>query len=264
MQILRRHWREYSIEALLLGTFMISACAVRILLAHPSSPIHQLLPDPFFRRALTGIAMGATATCLVYSPLGRRSGAHMNPAMTLTFLRLGKIDRRDATAYVMSQFAGGILGILAVRIFCGMLASDPAVRFATTMPGASGTATAFFAEVAISFVLMMVILVTSNSASLSRYTGVFCGLLLANYITFESPISGMSMNPARSFASAFGSREFHALWIYFVAPPLGMFAAGEVYLRVRGAHRILCAKLFHGSGPCIFHCNYSALAKAKS
>ena len=93
MPTLRKHWREYAIEALLLGTFMISACGFTILLGHPASPVSPLIPDPFVRRALTGIAMGATAMTLVYSPLGRRSGAHMNPSMTLTFLRLGKIER---------------------------------------------------------------------------------------------------------------------------------------------------------------------------
>ena len=91
-----QHWPEYLLEAAGLGLFMISACLVTVLLEYPSSPVRQALPDPWVRRLLIGIAMGLTAISLIYSPLGKRSGAHLNPAVTLTFLRLGKIEPWDA------------------------------------------------------------------------------------------------------------------------------------------------------------------------
>ncbi len=94
------NWPEYAIEAALLGTFMVAACAVTALLEHPASPLHAAIPDPFTRRALIGIAMGLTAIGLIYSPWGQQSGAHFNPSVTLTFLRLGKIEVRDALGYV--------------------------------------------------------------------------------------------------------------------------------------------------------------------
>jgi aquaporin Z len=256
----RVHWPEYLTESLLLGLFMISACTFTILLEHPESSLVRLLPDPFMRRALIGIAMGLTAITLIYSPLGRRSGAHMNPSLTLSYLRLGKIERRDAFFYLAAQFAGGVAGVMFVRLAAGMLASDPSVRFAVTAPGMGGQAEAFVAEFAISFVLMTLVLASSNSRRFAPFTGLFAGLLVASYITFEAPISGMSMNPARSFASALAARHWTALWIYFVAPPLGMLSASEVYARVCGAPHIFCAKLNHGrSGPCIFRCNHPAL-----
>ena len=93
------HWREYGIEAAALGTFMVSAVFVTVLLEHPASEVHQALPHAFLRRALTGLAMGLTAIGLIYSPPGRRSGLHMNPAVTLTFYRLGKVRRADAALY---------------------------------------------------------------------------------------------------------------------------------------------------------------------
>src|SRR6185436_13047471 len=92
---LRQHWPEYLIEAWALGMFMISAACVTALLEHPASPVHQVIPNAFARRALIGLAMGLTAIALIYSPWGQRSGAHMNPATTLTFLRLGKITLWD-------------------------------------------------------------------------------------------------------------------------------------------------------------------------
>jgi aquaporin Z len=134
------------------------------------------------------------------------------------------------------------------------------VRFAATSPGPGGPATAFLAELSISFLLMGVVLVASNSVRLARSTPLLCGALVAAYITLEAPISGMSMNPARSFASAVAAWHWTALWIYFTAPPLGMLVAAEAYVRLRGAHRVLCAKLNHHTARrCIFRCRFGAL-----
>jgi aquaporin Z len=178
----------------------------------------------------------------------------MNPALTLTYLRLGKIAPTDCAGYVVGQFAGGVAGVLLVRAAIGMAAGHPAVQFAVTAPGA-GIATAFAAELAISFLLMTVVLVATNDPRLAPYTPFLCGALVATYIAVEAPLSGMSMNPARSFASALVAGRWTGLWIYFTAPPLGMLAASEAYVRWPGARRVLCAKLDHGGvGRCIFRC----------
>src|SRR5688500_1859179 len=105
------HWREYLIEVAGLGLFMLSAAGFATLLEHPASPVRHALSDAFTRRVLTGLAMGPTAASLTYSPWGRRSGAHFNPAVTLTFFRLGKVSGRDTIFYIGAQFAGGVLGI---------------------------------------------------------------------------------------------------------------------------------------------------------
>src|SRR3954469_16982921 len=100
------HWRECALEALELASFMISALLVTALFEHPASPVRQTLPNALARRALIGLAMGLTGAAIVYSPWGRRSGAHFNPSVTLTFLRLGKITRRDAAGYIAAHFVG--------------------------------------------------------------------------------------------------------------------------------------------------------------
>src|SRR5215510_1583605 len=236
---LRFHWPEYLMEAA------------------------DLVPDGVGRRAAMGLAMGLTNMALIYSPWGQQSGAHMNPSVTLTYLRLRKVERLDACGYVLAQFVGGIAGVLLVRAALGMLAAHPAVRFAVTAPGSAGPATAFAAEATISFVLMSVVLVASNAPRLARFTPLLCGGLVAAYITLEAPLSGMSMNPARSFASAVVAWQWNALWIYFTAPPLGMLAAAEAYVLLRGPQRVLCAKLNHRTARrCIFRCNFGALDKA--
>src|SRR3989441_984304 len=146
--------------------------------------------------------MGATAVAIIYSPWGKRSGAHFNPSVTLTFLRLGKVEPSDALFYVVFQFLGGFLGVLLARALLGMVVPTPAVKYAATLPGPRGTGPAFIAEAVISFVLMLVLLLVSNTRRLARLTGMCAGILVASYIAFEAPISGMSMNPARTLASA--------------------------------------------------------------
>src|SRR5512145_2421607 len=109
MRAARDHWPEYLMEAAELGIFLIVACAVVVLLEHPALPFAALLPNPAVRRAITGAAMGMTAIAIIYSPWGEQSGAHFNPAVTLTFWRLGKVATWDAVFYALAQLAGGVL-----------------------------------------------------------------------------------------------------------------------------------------------------------
>jgi aquaporin Z len=257
--IVREHWPEYLMEAAGLGLFMLSAAVVTSLLEYPYSPLYHLLPDPVSRRVLIGMAMGLTAIGIIYSPWGKRSGAHLNPAVTVTFFRLGKIHGLDALFYVLAQFVGGVIGLLVAAIALGMAIEYPTVNYVVTVPGLDGTWIAFVAEVCISFGLMLVVLIVANQTKLHAWTGVFAGALVAIYIAVEAPLSGMSMNPARSFASALPAQLWTDFWVYLTAPLLGMLLAAECYLRVPGAHRVLCAKLHHHSNArCIFRCNFMA------
>jgi aquaporin Z len=252
----RRNWPEYWREAAGLGIFMLSASCFGTLLELPNSPVRQAVPDAFTRRGLMGLAMAFTAAALIYSPWGRQSGAHYNPAVTLTFYRLGKVAPRDLAGYVAAQFVGGILGTLAAWFFLGDWLANRAVNFVATVPGMYGIAVAFTAEVFITMILMVVVLSVSNSARFARFTGVCAAVCVALFITFEAPLSGMSLNPARSFASAFVAGEWTALWIYFVAPPIGMLLAVELYRWAAQEVPRACAKLEHRGGErCIF-CEY--------
>ena len=244
-------------EAALLGLFMLSASFFATLLGHPASPVGHLIASPLERRALMGLAMGTTFLGLVFSPWGKQSGAHMNPSVTLTFLRLGKVAPQDALFYVLAQFAGGLIGIATVALVAGSLVGNPSIRYLATVPDKFGSGLAFAAEAVISFGMMLTVLIVSNSRSIARYTGFFAAALVVAYITIEAPLSGMSMNPARSFGPALVARLWDGLWIYFSAPPLGMLAAAQTYLLVRRGHPVLCAKLHHENHKrCIFRCGY--------
>ena len=233
---------------------MVSAGLVTTLFEYPGSRLHMALASADLRRVFTGLFMGLTAITLIYSPMGKRSGAHMNPAVTLSFLRLAKISRLDASAYIMMQFAGGIAGVLLVQWLAGTSFTDRPVNWAITAPGAYGTLSAFAAEVIISAGMMWTVLNVSASPKTARYTGLCAGALVALYISVEGPISGMSMNPARSFASAAPAGMWQALWIYFSAPLVGMLGATELHLRLH--RRSACAKLMHAPRQRCIHCGY--------
>jgi aquaporin Z len=252
-QTLAAHWPEYAIEAAALAAFMVSACVFGVLLAHPASLVRQAVPSGFLRGALGGVAMGLTAIAIIYSPWGKQSGAHLNPAVTLTFLRLGKVRGWDALFYVVAQFLGGIAGVALAAQFLMERLADRNVRYVVTTPGPSGQLAAFAAELAITFGLMSAVLYFSNHQRLNRFTGLVAGVLVATYIALEAPLSGMSMNPARTFGSAFAAGIYDGLWIYFTAPLLGMLLAAESYLWRRGRAAVSCAKLQHNTGRrCIF------------
>ncbi len=240
-------------EAALLGLYMMSAGIFAVLLQVSPSPIHGWIRSSFFRRLLYGLAMGMTSIALVYSPWGRRSGAHANSAITFTYWRLGKIKMADALFYAIAQFTGGVSGVALISVLFGDFFRLPPVRYVATQPGPQGVWCALAAELLMSFLLMSTILVVTNRPALAKYTGVFTGFLVALFLTFEAPLSGMSINPARTFSSALPGWLWQGAWAYLVGPISGMLLAVEVRKRLMHAPMRACAKLYHDEHTrCIF------------
>ncbi len=257
MPAFQHHWRLYLYEGAELAIFMIAACCFTVWLFDPAYPALHLLPGNALRRSLMGIAMGATAILIIHSPMGKRSGAHFNPAITMTFFRLGKIATWDAIFYVIFQFLGGAFGVAVSALILGVSIAVPSVDYAVTVPGRYGTAAAFIAELFMAALLMTVVLLFSNRPSLAMYTSYLVGVLIMFYILLFAPVSGFSINPARTTGSAIFAHVWTAVWIYFVAPTLGMMTAAEIYLRLYGADTILCAKLHPDPNyPCPFLCSF--------
>lgn len=224
---------------------MISAGVFTALLEYPDSPVRHAISNDFVRLSLNGLAMGLTAIGIIYSPWGARSGAHMNPAVTWTFFRLGKVKPWDAVFYPISQTLGGVFGVLLVKTVLGAMFTGAPVNYVVTVPGNAGVATAFFAETAMACGMMLTVLFMTNTPKFARFAGLFGGTLVFIYITFESPLSGMSINPARTVASAWPSGIWTAAWIYFVAPISGMFLAVELFRALRKGTKVTCAKWNH-------------------
>jgi aquaporin Z len=251
------HWRLYIFEGIELSIFMISACFATVYLFDPGFPALRLIPSAAARRFLMGTAMGATAVLIIHSPMGKRSGAHFNPAITLSYLRLGKIAGWDAFFYVVFQFIGGVSGVAVSLLVLGGSLAAPTANYAVTVPGRYGTAAAFFAELFMAVLLMGVVLWFSNRPSLANSTGYLVGILISLYVFLFAPVSGFSINPARTTGSAVFANVWTSGWIYFTAPLLGMMSAAEVYLRIYGPAGVLCAKLHPDAKyRCPFICHY--------
>ena len=250
---LRLHWAEYLMEAGEMSLFVFCICSFATLLQHPASPVRHFVISGIVRRALMGLAVGATVMALIMSPWGKQSGGHINPAMTFAFYRLGKLRPWDALFYGVAQFSGATSGVALATFLLRGAPGHGTVRYAVTAPGVYGAAVAFAAELVISFILMITVLLVTNHERLAQYTPYFVGSLYAVNITFETPLSGMSMNPARTFGPAAYGGYWHTLWIYFIAPTVGMLVAAAVFLRARHAAPPYCAKLDHGGNTrCIF------------
>jgi aquaporin Z len=251
----KQNWKVYSMEAICLGLFMVSASVFGTLLEYPLSGVHQFVSNDFSRLCLMGLAMGITATLINYSPMGKLSGAHMNPAVTLTFYRLGKVQRNDAIFYIVFQCIGGIAAVYVMTFLLGDAFKDSHVNYVVTAPGKMGVTSAFITEIIIAFGMMTMVLTTSNHPTLSKYTGKLAGFFVMSYVILSGPISGFSMNPARTLASAVPAMQFPSFWIYMTAPFIGMLAAAEVF--VWRKRKVMCAKMVHAhSYLCIFNCGY--------
>jgi aquaporin Z len=224
-------WKLYLMEAFGLSIFMISACFFSALLGAKTSYINAAIPNAFIRLVIMGVMMGITALIIFYSPWTSPSGAQINPAVTLSFLRLGTISKQDAFFYIIFQFVGGTITVYIMQALMGGMLTDPPVNSAVTVPGKGiSTAVAGITEFAIAFCMITMILFTSASKKLKKYTRIFAGCFVCLYVIISGPVSGFGMNPARTFASALPAHIWTAFWLYVIAPIGGMLLATEFFI----------------------------------
>jgi aquaporin Z len=234
---MRKNWktelRKYIDEARGLGLFMISAAFFDALFQYPGLPLRHLIASALLRRFLVGLAMGLTALYIFTSKFGKQSGAYINPAVTLIRYRLGDIGFTDAIFYTLFQLIGGSLGVYLVALLFPVWMANPDVNYVITIPGKTGIAVAFVLEFFISFLLISVVLFMGIKKKWDRFTPYTVSTLITIFITFEAPYSGMSMNPARTFASAIIAGEWKSFWLYCIAPVIGMLAGEVLYVKTK-------------------------------
>lgn len=219
-----------------------------------SSPVAGWLTSPDLRRLGVGLVAVTAAATVTYSPLGMRSGGHLNPALTVGFSSLGKLRWRGAVAYIACQLAGAILGATLVLVLWRQWARG--VDVGASMPGRLGLPAAFMAELALTFLLATVIFHFVDRPRVMRFTPVASATLTLLCVLFEAPASTTSLNPARTLGPDIVGHFFDAWWLYLTAPLIGAALAAVVFSLMRG--KIACGKLVHSDRyVCHFrHCAY--------
>jgi aquaporin Z len=237
-------WLLFGAE--LVGTMLLLGVGLSfvILAFGHGSPVVRQIPDAGWRRLITGFLFGTTGALIALSPLGRESGAHINPVVTLAFWLMGKLRTRHAVGYVLSQLAGAILGTLPLMAWGEMGRS---VSFGATLPGAGyGDIGALLGEAATTFALIAGLFLFLRHKRWRRFTPALFPVLYAVMVFIEAPISGTSTNPARSLGPAVISGAWHGWWIYWLGPLLGMLLGVAVF-RFTGLRwmKIEVAKICH-------------------
>ncbi|NVO84111.1 MIP/aquaporin family protein [Hymenobacter terrestris] len=226
----KRHWSNYLTEAAGLFLFLFVSGLVATAVHYPGSWLAELLVGhKVLGRAVIGLVVGLTVVVIVYSPWGKRSGAHVNPAVTVAFWQLGKIRPADVCWYLLAQVAGALLAGQVLLALLGRYFTHPEVNYALTQPGPEGVAVAFGAEFLITFIMVAVLFLALHTKRLQNLAGWLLGVLLAFYVVVETPYSGMSLNPARSLGSAVVAHNYTDLWIYLLAPTLAAWLAAVLF-----------------------------------
>jgi aquaporin Z len=226
----KKNWKHYLQEASGLGIFMVSACFFGGMLFSEKSPLYHTISNEMMRNVWMSVAMGATALFIFYSPWTSPSGSQINPAVTITFLRLDKMCRYDALFFIIFQIIGGTVAVYIMQLLMRTTLTEPPVNSVATFPGKAGMWWALITEFITAFITMSMVLFTSNHKKLKKFTRIFAGCLVCIWVMVAGPISGFGMNPARSFASALPSGIWAAFWIYLFIPIAGMLTATELYL----------------------------------
>jgi len=212
-----------------------------------ASPLPAMIENESLRRLLTGFFFASGAAVVVYSPLGERSGGHINPSVTLAFLSLKKILPLDALYYVIAQVLGGLFGSYIIYLLFNVVLGwqDAILKCVTTAGSGYSAELSFMAEIFITFLLMMVILVVSNNRTWMKLTALLASTLVMLEVWLEAPISGTSLNVARSFGPAYITSVWDNFWIYLFAPILGALIAAQFYRLSTAGKKIICSKLYH-------------------
>jgi len=237
----RSPWGLYMSELIGTALLVLVGLSLVIFMFGNGTPMAHLLPSEALRRLITGFLFGSTGALIALSPVGKVSGAHINPAVSLGFNLMGKLDPQITFGYIVAQLVGGLLGSLPLLAWGAM---GKSVAFGATTPGSSySTSAAFLGEVITTFVMVALLCMFLGFRESRPFTPALFPPLYAVMVWLEAPISGTSTNPARSFGPSVVSGVWQGWWIYWLGPFVGMLMA--IIACSRMAKRIEVAKLYY-------------------
>jgi aquaporin Z len=223
---------------------LLIGLSVVILMFGSGSPMAQLIPGVKLRQVITGFLFGSIGASIALSIIGKTSGAHINPAVTMVFWLFHKIESRLAVTYILAQLTGAIVGCLPLLLWGQMGRS---IEFGVTVPGQGySTQTALLGEVITTFTMVSLLVIFIGFRHIRQFTPFMFPFLYAIMVPLEAAISGTSTNPARSLGPAVISGQWEGWWIYLVGPLAGAFLASLACSLL--AKRIMIAKLYYFDG----------------
>ena len=234
-------WRLFWAEFIGTGLLLLIGLSTVILMFGADNPVEKIVPSLVLRRVINGFLFGSIGASIALSPVGKASGAHVNPVVTMAFWLAGRLSLRDAGAYVMGQFAGAAAGCAPLLAWGSLGAS---INYGVTVPGKGfSVVAAMMGEVATTFGLVAALCVFLAFHKLRNFTPAMIPVLYAIMVPLEASVSGISTNPARSFGPAVISGVWQHWWIYLAGPVIGAFVA--LFACNRLAKRIEVAKLYY-------------------
>ena len=234
-------WKIFASELVGTALLVLFGLSLVILMFGEGSPIKGIVPSEGWRRLITGFLFGTTGALIALSPVGMRSGAHINPVVTLAFRLMGKLDFRTTLGYIVAQLSGAIVGVLPLLAWGSMGRS---VAFGATLPGEGySIQIVLLGEVITTFIMVAGLCVFLGFRRIRPFTPAMFPFLYAVMVYAEAPISGTSTNPARSLGPAIVSGQWQGWWIYWVGPLIGSIMACLVCSLL--AKQITVAKLYY-------------------
>ena len=237
------HWIPWLCEYLGTALLLAGGLSAVFLDFGPYSPVARVLPSTSARLLLTGLLFGGTGSLIALSPIGRRSGAHLNPAVTVAFWTQRKVHPHDLVGYITAQLLGAITACALLRLAWRRTAQ--VLHLGATQPGhgfsdvaAAGLETAMTAS------LVLMILLMTSSTRTARWTPLGNWLLVATLVWQGAPYTGTSLNPARSLGRALITPLLTNLWPYLVGPLAGALVAAGIFAFFPRLNT-LTAKIFH-------------------
>ena len=234
-------WRIFFSELVGTALLVLGGLSLVIFMFGSGSPMARVLPSEGLRRLITGFLFGTTGALIAVSPVGKESGAHINPIVSLGFRLMGKLELKLTLVYIFAQLAGAIVGAWPLLLWGSMGRS---VAFGATLPGEGfSITTVFLGEVVTTFAMVASLTMFLAFRKIRPFTPALFPPLYSVMVWAESPISGTSTNPARSLGPALISGQWQGWWIYWIGPLLGTLLALMAFSYL--AKRIEVAKLYY-------------------
>jgi aquaporin Z len=232
------HFAEWLSEFVGTAILVFGLVAVVTLVLRPGSAFSGWSEFP--KLLLVGVFVGALLAVVATSPIGRRSGAHLNPAVTLAFRLTGHVHPHDLAGYWLSQLAGAIAGAGLARLVLGGDAGS--VHYGVLAPTVAPLV-AVALEALMTFLLVLTLFAFVSSARLARRAPLAAGAVVALVIALGAPSTGVGINPARSLGPNIIANRYGYWWLYVIAPIIGTLVAVAVWKLIPRV--VLTAKLYH-------------------